>query len=169
MEGGCPRPGEDPASVWPSLGSGGLWRALSTTQYHRVAGLLSVPWRTFLEDMPFISQAYYSPTKYPWQQVRSSKGWGLKRHPNGLPELTRRAGGKARTRGLQVQSLHGAVVCPATNMSFHWPKVTPSMTECHMVRYLASVHPNCLQWVCNFPSQSRKTLPHKSLSPSCAK
>lgn len=45
-------------------------------------------------------------------------------------------------------------------------KVTLSGTECQVFGDLASVHPNCLQQVCNFPSEARETPPHESLSQS---
>ena len=48
---------------------------------------------------------------------------------SGLPALTLQAEGKARTKHLQVQGLHGLVLWPARNMSFHWTTVTPCRTR----------------------------------------
>lgn len=124
-----------------------------------VEGLLSVP-----QGRPWgrasHSQAHYSPTKYPWQPVSSSQ-WPevfsciqmlCLSSPGGL-------GASQNQRPPSLASPRGG------DLSLLWPTVTPSGMDCQVFRCLASVHLNHLQYVCNFPSQTKRPFPTNPSAP----
>lgn len=148
-----------PASVHPAsrTGLGSVKELICHSHPQMVEGRCT----THFSGLLFINRVSLATTSSSLTHSAASK-W--------LPCAHQASWGQSQNENLQVQGPHGVAVWPARNMSFHWPKVTPLQdTDCHVFRRLAGVPQNCLQYDCNFRSQSRKTLPDQPLSPSLPK